>query len=84
MPRFQSKPHYPIDLRAREQGGTVLIGFVVDRAGETEEVRVLESTNIGFNQSAMNSVDSWKFRLGEKDGVTVAVALKVPVLSPKN
>jgi len=51
----------------------------VGRDGLPYDVRVLKSLGMGLDEKAIDSVKTWKFRPGMKDGVAVSVRAQIQV-----
>jgi periplasmic protein TonB len=80
-PRIISKvdPEYtPEALKARLEG-RVLLQLVVTRDGDSSDVHVLRPLGLGLDEKAIQAVQLWRFKPGEKSGkpVPVEVALEV-------
>jgi len=76
-PRLQ----YPDLLRQTGVQGRVVVQFIVDTLGRAEpaSVKVIESTNRGFDQSAKSYILRAMFRPGRDHGKSVRVLMNVPV-----
>ena len=76
-PRLQ----YPALLRQAQIQGRVLIQAIVDTLGRAEppSVKVIQSPNPGFDQSAKNYVLKALFRPARVHGRAVRVLLQIPV-----
>ena len=73
--------HYPELLRQAQIQGRVLVQAIIDTLGRAEppSVKVLQSPNPGFDQSAQSYVTKALFRPGRVHGRAVRVLLQVPV-----
>lgn len=74
-------PPYPALLREAAVEGHVLIQVVVDTTGRPEpgSLRVVESTNRGFDAAAVATIRGALFRPGRVWGRAVRVLVQVPV-----
>lgn len=81
---FQARPKYPAELKEKKQAGEALIDFVVDKQGQVQLVRVVRATHPAFGEAAVESVQKWKFKPGEKDGRSVATRMRVPIIFTLN
>ena len=73
--------HYPELLRQAQIQGRVLMQAIIDTLGRAEptSVKVLQSSNPGFDQPARGYVLKALFRPGRVHGRAVRVLLQVPV-----
>jgi TonB family protein len=62
--------------RARLEGAAV-VSLVVDEDGSTRDVHVTRPLGLGLDESAIETIKSWKFAPGTKDGQPVPVLIKV-------
>lgn len=74
-------PPYPALLREARVEGLVTVEAVVDTTGRPEpgSLRVVESTNAGFNAAAVATIRGALFRPGRVWGRAVRVLVRVPV-----
>ncbi len=80
MPRLQSKPVYPFEMRRAGITGTVTVGFIVDANGDAQNAYAISSTQREFESSAILAVSKWKFRPGRKGGRAVNTRMQVPIV----
>jgi TonB family protein len=82
-PEILSGPRliYPDLLRAARIQGRVIVQAIVDTTGRAEpaSVKVIQSPNPGFDQSAMDYVMKALFRPGRIHGRAVRVLLNLPI-----
>lgn len=80
LPVGTSRPRlaYPDDLLARRVEGSVLLEFMIDENGRVEgsSVRVIESSNPGFEDAAEDMIKQSRFRPGRIGGNPVAVVVQ--------
>jgi protein TonB len=79
-PRYQAKPVYPFEMRHAGITGEVIVGFVVDAAGNVQSAYAVSSTQREFESAAVQAVSKWKFKPGRKDGRAVSTRMQVPVV----
>ncbi len=71
-------PDYPSAEYDRGIGGQVILSYVVDPQGRTQEVAVVKSTPPGlFDRAAMSAVRQWRYAPVLVDGKAVAVPARV-------
>jgi TonB family protein len=75
----QVQPKYDEQARAAKIEGSVLVSLVVDENGVPRNVKVVRSLDPGLDQKAIEAVQQWKFRPGQKDGNPVAVQAQIQV-----
>jgi len=68
---FQVEPEYSEDARKAKFQGTVVIALVVDEKGNPRDIRVVRPLGMGLDQKAIEAVEKWRFRPGQKDGKAV-------------
>jgi TonB family protein len=75
LPRaiFQVDPNYPYSLKQAKVGGYVKLEWIIDESGKVLRPKVLESSNPGFNQPAIESILKSKWAPAKKNGKPVAV-----------
>ena len=74
------KPEYPSLARRRNWQGTVILSVVVSAEGRGKSTRVHRSSGHRIlDKSALQTVRSWFFRPGLKDGIAVEMEVLVPV-----
>ncbi len=75
----QTKPQYPLDLRQAGIGGRVEVEFLVDPTGSVRNVKIISSTNPGFDENVLRAVRTWRFEPGKKNGKKVTVRVRQPI-----
>ncbi|HEY1496271.1 MAG TPA: energy transducer TonB [Candidatus Solibacter sp.] len=76
---YKVDPSYTEEARAAKVQGTVVLNVVVGADGSAQQVSVLRSLDPGLDQKAVETVGTWKFRPGMKDGQPVAVMAQIEV-----
>ena len=81
QPVARLAPVYPAQARMRRIEGAVVLEFLVDPAGRTADVTVVESTpDDTFVQSAVRAVTRWRFKPGRRAGAAVTVRVRQKVV----
>jgi TonB family protein len=80
-PRVLAKvePAYPREARKAKISGTVLLSLVVGSDGVARDIEVVRHLDPGFDKSAVNAVQGWKFQPAVKDGAPVSVKATIEV-----
>jgi TonB family protein len=60
-------------------GAKALVEFLVDPAGEPEQIRVIDSTDFNFGWAVRDAVAHWKFNPAISNGVPVSEKVILPV-----
>jgi periplasmic protein TonB len=76
---FQVEPEYSEDARKAKFQGTVVIALVVDEKGNPRDIRVVRPLGMGLDQKAIEAVEKWRFRPGQKDGKAVPTQATIEV-----
>lgn len=81
LPRvtYQSDPEYSDMARRLKRNATIVLLLVVDREGSVSQVAISKPAGLGLDEKAVESVSSWKFKPGAKDGEPVAIQITVEV-----
>jgi len=88
MPKFdvppkpisQTKPIYPLALRASRRTGDVMVGFIVTEGGRVIMPYVMRSSRREFEQPALDCVRRWRFEPAKYKGEPVRVHVSVPIV----
>jgi TonB family protein len=79
-PIYKPDPAYTPEARRDRIEGTVILWIVVDTQGNVSDVHEnSEPLGQGLDQSAIDTVKTWKFNPATRDGVPVAVSVRVEV-----
>lgn len=76
-PVKQSSPSVPPELQGIK--ASVQIGFIIDEKGNVQKARIVQSSNVGFNEISLRCVRDWQFEPGSKGGQPVKVRVVVPL-----
>lgn len=83
-PILRLPPSYPFEMRRAGIEGKVLVDFIVDKDGTVQNAYAAKSSRKEFEQSAVQSVLSWKFSPGRKGGRNVNTHMQVPIMFTLN
>lgn len=67
------QPRYTEDARRAGVEGVVILETVVDEEGNVRDVKVLKGLPYGLDQSAVDTVKTWRYEPALRDGEPVAV-----------
>lgn len=76
---YKMEPTYTDEARNAKIEGVVELAVEIDTEGLAQNIQVLRSLDGGLDQSAVASVQQWRFRPGQKNGKPVRVAAKIEV-----
>ncbi len=76
---YKVEPEYSEEARKAKYQGTVVLYVEVDTAGKARNLRVIRSLGLGLDEKAIEAVQKWKFRPGQKNGQPVVVAATIEV-----
>jgi len=74
---FGTEPSYTDSARQRKIQGTVVVQAIIGPDGLVQNVRVTKALEPSLDESAVNTIKSWRFEPGTKDGKPVAVAVYI-------
>jgi protein TonB len=72
-------PEYSEEARKAKYSGSVMLSIVVNTDGKAEDIRVVKSLGMGLDEKAIETVRTWRFEPGQKDGHPVNVEMAVEV-----
>ena len=79
-PVYMPNPPYTPEARKNRLTGTVVLSCVVDTQGRVVEVKERsEPLGQGLDENAINTVRTWKFKPGTRNGVPVPVRVQAEV-----
>ncbi len=70
-----ANPEYTIEARKQKLQGVVILRLVVDEAGRAQCVRPIVGLGLGLTDSAISTVERWKFEPARLDGKTVPAVM---------
>jgi TonB family protein len=73
-------PQCTDEARRVELTGELVLGFVVNKVGNTEDARVLESLGRGLDEKAAAAVKQWRFRPAVYKGEPFPVHVKLAIV----
>jgi TonB family protein len=76
---FKVEPEYSEEARKAKFQGTVVLYVVVDEKGLPRDLKVVRPLGLGLDQKAIEAVQKWRFKPGQKDGHPVAVSAQIEV-----
>ena len=79
VPVFRPEPEYSEEARKAKWQGAVLLQLVVDENGVPQDIKVIRSLGLGLDQKAIEAVQKWRFKPGQKDGKAVPVSANIEV-----
>jgi len=77
---FDPEPEYSEEARKAKYQGTVVLSLVVGPDGVPRDISVSRSLGLGLDEKAVETVKTWRFEPGKKDGKPVAVYASVEVV----
>lgn len=84
-PKTQVAPKYPGAMATAGIEGSVVVSFIIDKAGDVRAARAVSSTHVEFEAAAVAAVEQWKFEPGRKNGrdVNTQVSQRIDFNLPK-
>jgi len=79
IPIYKPEPPYSEEARKAKYQGTVVLMIVVDTQGSVVDTRVVKPLGLGLDEKAVETVRTWKFKPGMRNGVPVPVRVMVEV-----
>jgi TonB family protein len=79
VPIYKPEPPYTNEARAAKLEGTSEFWAIVDASGNIADVRLVRSVGMGLDESAMQTMRTWKFAPATKHGKPVPVRVIVQV-----
>ncbi len=76
---FGPQPRYTEEARQARIQGTVILQAVVDVEGNVTDVKILKGLPLGLDESAIETVKTWKYEPARRGSERVAVYLSVLV-----
>jgi TonB family protein len=80
----QARPEYPPEKRQAGVSGQVLVDFIVGGDGHVYNARAVDSSEPGFEDSAVQAVSQWVFKPGQLAGQAVNTHMQVPIVYALN
>lgn len=76
---FAPDPEYSEEARKAKYQGTVVLSLIVGADGVPRDIKVARSVGLGLDEKAIETVRTWKFEPGTKDGKPVATYATIEV-----
>jgi protein TonB len=76
---YSPDPEFSEEARKAKYQGTCTLLLVVSADGRPTNIRVANSLGMGLDEKAIETVKTWRFEPGQKDGHPVAVEIAVEV-----
>jgi len=77
---YTPEPQYFEPARKMRISGTVVLNVAITESGTVENVRLAQPFGMGLDEPAVDTVKTWRFEPGQRDGKAVSVPLKVEVI----
>ena len=74
---YAPDPEYSEEARKAGYQGTVMMSFVVDKAGIPKNIQITKPAGLGLDEKSVEAVSAWKFEPGQKEARPVSVELEV-------
>jgi periplasmic protein TonB len=78
-PIYSPDPEFSEEARRAKYQGTCTLMIVVSADGKPTNIRVVNSLGMGLDEKAIETVRTWRFEPGQKDGHPVNVEMAVEV-----
>jgi len=76
---FAPDPEYSEEARKAKYQGTVVLSLIVGSDGVPRDIKIARSVGLGLDEKAIETVKTWKFEPGTKDGKAVATYATIEV-----
>lgn len=76
---YAPDPEYSEEARKAKYQGTVVLSLIVGADGLPRDIRIARSVGLGLDEKAIETVKTWKFDPGTKDGKPVATYATIEV-----
>ncbi len=78
-PTYRPSPDYSEEAARKKINGVVVLTIVVAADGTVQDAHVAKSLGYGLDEKAVETIKTWRFEPGRKDGVPVPVQLSIEV-----
>jgi TonB family protein len=72
-----AQPSYTDSARERKIAGTVILQAIIAADGTVPDVHVVRSLEPSLDQSSIDTIKTWRFEPGTKDGKPVPVQVNI-------
>lgn len=79
IPIYQPDPPYSEEARKAKFQGIVVLSIIVDAQGNVHDVQVVKPLGLGLDEQAVRTVQTWKFKPAQRNGVPVPVRVSVEI-----
>jgi len=79
LPLYKPEPAYGREARQARINGTLALVAVIDQGGRVADVMLIRPLGMGLDESAVETVRTWKFKPGEFKGNATAVRVVIEV-----
>jgi protein TonB len=76
---YRPDPPYSEEARKAKYQGTVIVYIVVDAQGNVADCHVVKPLGLGLDEKAIETIKTWRFKPGLRNGTPVAVRMLVEV-----
>jgi protein TonB len=73
------EPQYSEAARKAKRSGMVLLSLVIDASGLPTHIWVLRPLGLGLDESAVETVKTWRFKPGMKGEQPVAILAQIEI-----
>lgn len=77
---YHPQPEIPQSAKDAHIEGEVMLSIVIDENGVPAEVSVKQGVDPALDSSAVETIKTWRFKPGMKDGKPVAVRADISVM----
>jgi len=79
VPHSRPGPHYVEIARQAKYQGTTILNVIINKKGIPEQIQVARAIGMGLDDSAVETVRTWRFSPATKDGEPVDVLVSIEV-----
>ena len=79
IPIYKPDPPYSEEARKAKYQGTVIVLIVIDAQGNVTDSRIVKPLGLGLDEKALETITTWKFKPGMRNGTPVPVRMMVEV-----
>ena len=76
---YRKAPVYPAEAKKNPVNGSVVLQATITEDGMPEDVHVVKSLRMDYDQSAMDAVRQWRFSPAKKDGAPIEVQTHISI-----
>ena len=79
IPIYKPDPPYSEEARKAKYQGTVIVLIVIDAQGNVTDSRIVKPLGLGLDEKAIETIKTWKFKPGMRNGTPAPVRMMVEV-----